>query len=194
METILLVDIDNTVADFDAPILSRYGAPDRPRSNKIAMDYSDPNICEDIKRFYKSPGFTRSLKPFTGAVEKLLNLVQYGYEIVFCTAPTEPISAKEKLEWVIEHFGDGWEKRALIGYPKAFCIGHLIIDDSPSLERNRFTPWVHVLHDRVFNTSIIRPRISWEMDSDTIRRILDESAQSSILFEWETIKFKNQLS
>jgi 5'(3')-deoxyribonucleotidase len=107
MDTIILVDIDNTIADFDAPILSRYGTPDRPRSNKIAMDYSDPKICEDIKRFYKSPGFTRSLDPFSGSIKTILKLVQLGYEIVFCTAPTEPVSAKEKLEWIIENFGDG---------------------------------------------------------------------------------------
>ena len=80
---IILVDMDDVLADFEGEFLTRWKAqyPDKPyialKDRKgFNLDKQYPEeLRELVKSVYNAPGFCKSLKPIPGSLESIL--IQY---------------------------------------------------------------------------------------------------------------------
>ena len=107
----VLVDMDNTVCDFDGEVVKRFTAkhpgqqelttsPETRTSWGIAGDL-DGKYHDEISQIYCAPGFTEALAPIPGAVEALKEMLAEGYDVRLCTSPLMKGAAHvgEKLVW-----------------------------------------------------------------------------------------------
>lgn len=80
------------------------------------------------------PGSYRDLKPIPGAIERITELINIGWDVWIATKiPTDnPYAAAEKLFWIAEYMP--WFKASVIITPNKGCLGDefdVLIDDRP---------------------------------------------------------------
>ena len=109
---VVYVDLDGVTADFD-------------KAKDQILEH-DPEGHECKVR----EGFFANLELVEGAKEALEELGKY-YELYFLSTPTWSNSqcAKEKFDWVKEHFPELMFKRLILCHNKGLLRGHYLIDD-----------------------------------------------------------------
>lgn len=164
---IVLVDMDNTIADFNKRALElleeRHGLIiDSETLTQWAFADNFPGHRDEVLNLLKEKNFFRSFEPIEGAVEALKEMqADPAVEVYLCTAPirANPHCASEKLDWVSEHLGADWRGRTVITSDKGLVYGDILIDDAPEAKAKKKKPdWEHVWFSRPFNTMLTGKR------------------------------------
>ena len=179
---VVLVDMDNTIADFDGRALEIL----KERHPEITVSRTDltkfpfaanfPNEMKpEINALFQEQGFFRSFVPIAGAIDALKEIqAEEGIEVFLCTAPIARscYCQQEKVEWVRAHLdgsdgsasakrqrttdqGRTWVQRLVITSDKSLVRGDLLIDDAPVAKAENLEPsWEHVWLTQPYNVSL----------------------------------------
>ena len=170
---VILVDIDNTIVDWDAEFLKRFSKNEKAPINlaKIMADRSmfeiencfPPQLYVDVIDTITQPGFYLNLKPFEGAIEALKGMLASGLDVrlVTSTHPLIPsVCAAEKYQWVDKYLGSDWIGRLVITMDKTYITGMILVDDKPVVTGGMSPVWQHVVFDQSYNRHVVgMPRI-----------------------------------
>ena len=113
-QPVVLVDMDGTIADFDARVyaLVAAGHPEvrlPPFEQRVyPLSRGVPASQRPlVTALFKEVGFFREMAPIEGAIEALHQMVAEGINVRLCTSPlsSSPRCASEKIEWVVAHLG-----------------------------------------------------------------------------------------
>lgn len=161
---IILVDMDDVLADFEGEFLTRWKAqyPDKPcielkDRTTFSLDKQYPEELHDlIKSIYHIPGFCKSLPPIPGSLEAVLDMKQEGHEVFICTAPLSKYEScvLEKYEWTEQHLGMEWTKKIILTKDKTLVRGDFLIDDNPDIKGVAVPVWEQVIFDKPYNGNI----------------------------------------
>lgn len=169
---IILIDMDNTLADFDKSLLNLWKEmyPNetfiRPNDRKNFHPHLDypPHLQEKVLSICHSPGFIRNLPPIVGAIEAVNILLADGHNVRFCTSYLFEYknSVLEKFQWIEEHFGKEAVERIIFTRDKTLIRGDIIIDDKPEIFGVGNPTWEHIIFDRPYNRKITgKRRLTW---------------------------------
>lgn len=158
----VLIDLDNTGADFDGAIDSIWKTrhKDKPLSPKDSRThlYYAKNQPEEyaplIAEIYNTPGFFRKLPEIPKFVWAVRRIQEERHHVVICTSPlkTNATCHEEKIAWVVEKLGNEFKRggRIVITDDKTFVPGDLLIDDRP-YKTPTDAIWTQVVFDRTWN-------------------------------------------
>lgn len=167
----VLVDMDQTIADFEGYFLTMYKKkfPDEPfinmedrRTFYLADQYEKlkEGLKIKVKSIYESEGFFRDLPPLPGACEAIKTMdAMEKVDVFLCTSPLfkYKYSAKEKYEWVENHLGPDFIDKVILTRDKTMINGHLLIDDRPDIKGACAQPtWEHILMTACHNKHMER--------------------------------------
>lgn len=132
---ILYIDMDNTIADFDArikfhnPLIETKAGPDWEKRSQQVNDIVECN--RDL--FFH-------LKPIPGSREAIEEL-KHHFEIYFLSTPmwAIPESFADKRRWIDKHYGMWAHKRLILTHRKDLNIGDFLIDDNTHNGAGEFT-------------------------------------------------------
>ena len=172
---VILVDMDGVMCDFAGGWVKAWNKkyPDRiidePCSSFYLEEaYGKYGSSEEICEIFATPGFYLDLEPLPGAINGVKQMAACGINVFFCTAPSEPCSWTEKVEWINHYLGKEWTRRMVITKDKTVVHGDYLIDDKPLIEGVYSDPsWEHILYDQEYNQHVDeygkekRFRITW---------------------------------
>lgn len=173
MERIILVDMDDVIADFDRGFLDLYRAqnPDQffvslenRRNFRLKNDYPK-DLRPLVEKVYFSKGFFLNLPPVEGSLEALSELKKEAKNVYICTSPfTEnPFCLSEKWGWVENYLGHDWIERLIITRDKTMVHGDMLIDDRPNIRGIMKPSWEHILYSRPYNQDVEgKRRLTWQ--------------------------------
>ncbi len=176
---VILVDMDNTLADFDVGLLNTWRTlyPDAffvPLEKRTAFhshdDYPE-ELQSKIQDICHSKGFIRDLPPVHGGIEAIHEMVAAGHDVRFCTSHlfTYDPSVLEKYQWIEKHFDASYVDRIILTRDKTLIRGDILIDDKPRVSGIATPTWEHILYDRPFNRHISdKRRLTWQNWHDTL--------------------------
>lgn len=170
---IILVDMDNTLVDFDEGLPSKWRQlyPDEffvPIEKRTTFhphsDYPE-HLQPKVQDICHSEGFVRGLPPTPGGVEAVHEMLTKGHDVRFCTSHllTYDYSVPEKYQWIEKHFGASYIDRIILTRDKTLIRGDILIDDKPEITGIENPSWEHILYDRPFNRRIDhKRRLNWQ--------------------------------
>lgn len=154
-ESVALVDMDGTVADFDGPLQADYKAV-------IGDDKVSPETEERIKSLIKKqPGWWKNLPIIGLGLSTVEHLITVGFRIMVLTkGPGRSTSAwTEKFEWCAKYmpYAD-----VTITQDKGLVYGKLLVDDWPPYIE-RWLKWrprgVVLMPDQPWNKEFEHPQV-----------------------------------
>ncbi|XP_060084120.1 5'(3')-deoxyribonucleotidase, mitochondrial-like [Ylistrum balloti] len=167
----VLVDMDQTIADFEGYFLTMYRKkfPDEPyiemedrRTFYLGDQYEKlkEGLKKKVKSIYEAEGFFRDLPELPGACNAIKAMdAMEGVDVFLCTSPLfqYQYSVKEKYEWVENHLGPDFIEKVILTRDKTVINGHLLIDDRPDIKGACAKPtWEHILMDACHNKHMKR--------------------------------------
>lgn len=170
---IILIDLDNTLADFDKALLAtwrnlypdEYFVPlEERRSFHPHKDYPK-HLQNKIEKLCHSEGFIRYLPPTPGGIAAVNTMINEGYDVRFCTSHLSGYDpcVLEKYQWVEAYFGAPAIDRLILTRDKTLIRGDLLIDDKPVIGGAVMPTWEHILYDRPHNRHITdKRRLTWD--------------------------------
>ncbi|NSL89628.1 5' nucleotidase, NT5C type [Chitinophaga solisilvae] len=129
----IAIDMDGVMADTTSHYLKyyeeEYGIRVDPATLAGAAEGEGFDDKEACRRYITSPGFFRTLPVMPGSQEVVKALYD-KYEVFIVSAAMEfPLSLKEKLEWLNEHFPFiSWQRVVFCG-SKTIVDADIMIDD-----------------------------------------------------------------
>jgi 5'(3')-deoxyribonucleotidase len=141
-----LVDLDGTVADYDAALTDAMRAIQGPDEPPYANRYEDGGVRREVphvearrKLIQRQPGFWKGLRRLPLGFEVVDELRDLGFSLhVLTKGPTTTPSAwSEKVEWCSEHLPDAI---VTVTGDKSFVYGRVLFDDFPPY----FEKWLAV--------------------------------------------------
>lgn len=163
---IVLVDMDNTLVDYDSEFEKRWNEirPEDKLDVKQNREYFeieknfDKSLHDTVRFVISSDDFFRQLKPYEGAIEALRELEAEGLHVKLCTSPSlfqYEQSAASKYHWVREWLGEEWLPRLIITRDKSVVRGRVLIDDKPSISGACERPeWQQVVFEQPYNMRV----------------------------------------
>lgn len=117
MYSILYVDMDGVIADFDKGVTALEPGMIWDRDNVDRVCETNPTVFE-------------TLPEIEGGIEAVNKLKEH-YEIYFLSTPmcNVPHSYMGKRIWLKNKFGEWADKRLILTHRKDLSIGHYLIDD-----------------------------------------------------------------
>jgi len=176
---IILVDMDNTLADFDKGLLenwqrlypNEYFVPlEERREFHPHKDYPE-HLQDKIYALCHSKGFIRNLPPMPGGVAAVKEMLSKGHDVRFCTSHLFEYDycILEKYQWIEEYFGAPFVDRIILTRDKTLIRGDLLIDDKPEIVGIVKPSWEHIVYDRPHNRDVTdRRRLTWEKWRDVV--------------------------
>ena len=176
---IIIVDMDNTLVDFDAGLLAEWRRlyPDEffvPLEQRTTFhphrDYPE-HLQDKIKTLCHSQGFVRNLPAMPGGIEAVHEMLAKGHDVRFCTSHFEEYThcIYEKFQWIETHFDASFVNRIILTRDKTLIRGDILIDDKPNITGIEKPAWEHVLYDRPFNRDITKNRrLTWHSWQDAL--------------------------
>mmetsp|Transcript_18109 Transcript_18109/g.22313 ORF Transcript_18109/g.22313 Transcript_18109/m.22313 type:complete len:630 (-) Transcript_18109:2505-4394(-) len=171
----VLVDMDNTIVDWDAEFIKRYSDGSsrheeiesliRNRSHfEIERNFPEPER-KAVLEVVRQPGFYCSLQPIPGAIDALKEMLAEGVDVRLVTSPHPTCyasCASEKYKFVEKYLGPEFLPRLVIVRDKTYMFGDFLIDDKPHVTGSRRDPqWNHILFSQPYNADIEdKPRLS----------------------------------
>ena len=170
---IILVDMDNTLVNFDEGLLAKWRkfypneffVPLEKRTTFHPHDDYPEHLQSKIQDMCHSEGFIRDLPPAPGGIEAVHEMLDKGHDVRFCTSHllTYDHSVLEKYQWIEKHFGPSYVDRIILTRDKTLIRGEILIDDKPQIAGIETPIWEHILYDRPFNRRITdRRRLNWQ--------------------------------
>lgn len=141
-----LIDLDGTVADYDAGLTEAMRAIQSPDEVPYANRYEEGGVRREIphvearrKLIQRQPGFWRSLKklPLGFEVVDELRKLGFGLHVLTKGPTTTPSAWSEKVEWCRENLPDAI---ITVTGDKSFVYGRVLFDDFPPY----FEKWLAV--------------------------------------------------
>lgn len=159
---VVLVDMDDTVADFTGHALALLAKrhpdillPDAKNTTfPLANSLKSDDDKSKLKALFVEAGFFRDMAPIPGAVAALHEMVELGFNVRLCSAPlsNSPACLAEKAAWVQQHLGPRWIDRLILTRDKTLVHGDMLIDDAPIAKGDsRIPSWQHVYFTRPHN-------------------------------------------
>jgi len=161
---IILVDMDDVLADFDGHFLKLwrrkhpnefYVPLEQMRAYKLRESYPEElhQLMDDV---YYGKNFINKLPPIPGGKEALEEMVSDGHSVFICTAPLSKYKhcVREKYEWAEKNLGYAWTKRIILTKDKTLVYGNYLIDDNPKIEGIMAPEWEHVVFDKPYNRHV----------------------------------------
>jgi len=167
----ILVDLDNTIADWDQQFVIRWLQQHAPADANEEQEFRnriskrphfeleqnlEPHQRADAIRVMQQPGFYRDLQPIEGALDALREMIQMGITVKIVTAPHDSCISScvsEKFEWVAHHLGNEWLQRVIVSYDKTVVDGDILVDDKPIITGEATPRWKHVVFTQSYNAS-----------------------------------------
>lgn len=166
LDKVVLVDMDNTLVDFDLEFGKRWVAA-RPEDTldliKSRKNFElEQNFSPELKplaiKIMSEPGFFNSFAPQPYAVEAMKEMTEAGLHVLLCTAPLPfqwETCVAEKYAWVRRHLGEEFLSRIIITRDKTVIKGRLLIDDKPRVAGACNKPeWTHIVFDQPYNQEV----------------------------------------
>lgn len=171
----ILFDMDGTTFDFPEKLAARIAADNSfPKSFRLQMQdvnnrtrYNIRTLFEDptqhlklkkmIQNIYQTQAFFASLEPYAWVVNTIKAL-QERYDVWFCTSPSEKAcgSESEKTKAILHYFWEEFRDDININRDKTKVRCNLLIDDTPTVIKWRYTPEREfLLMNRASNQHII---------------------------------------
>lgn len=179
----VLIDMDNTLADLAGTWLHRWGtASSSPLSLSAIRSYRIPRCVpkEAAHHFaatIQDPEFFRTLPPLPGAIEAVSTWLDIGIPCRIVTdAPSEAI-AQAKAEWLNQYFPDRRLAATMVNTAEKWRIeGAVLIDDAPQ------NLWAYHRHHRQASlATLVWPYTPPSLPPGTLRA-LDWSALDRWIF------------
>ncbi len=167
MSRIVLIDMDNTLVNFDAEFARRW-ASRRPANDasvvhnrkhfELELNF-DERSRSDAVEVMSQAGFFIAFEPMPGAIEAVQAMVNEGLSVFFCTAPLPmqyETCVAEKYAWVRKHFGDEYLSKIIITRDKTVVKGAVLIDDKPLIKGACNEPeWKHIVFTQSYNKEVV---------------------------------------
>jgi 5'-nucleotidase len=180
--TLILVDMDATIADFENGFLRKwrdlypddYYIPIEDRTTYKIEDQYPEKFLEKVSSIMKLPGFFYAMDPIPGSIEALQEMILMGYEVFICTSPIKENRdcVLEKYDWVHNNLGEGWLNRLIITKDKTILRGDYLIDDRPDIDGVCQSVWEHILFDQPYNrANKSKRRLNWSNWKEVIDSI-----------------------
>jgi len=158
--TIILVDMDGVLADFDGYLLSITGDLDWPedyirasQTHRFSTDHILSRAGRDeARRRINRSGFFDNLTEVPGAVDGIYELAELA-DVWIVTKPLEAnlTCRDDKAAWVRRHLGKEWERRLIITPDKSLIRGDVLLDDAPKPAWFDQASWAPVIYPWSFN-------------------------------------------
>lgn len=170
---IILVDMDNTLAEFDKGLLKiwRSQYPDEPyvaledrKSFHPHKDYPE-RLHQKIHDICHSKNFILDLEPAPGGIAAVHAMLSAGHDVRFCTSYLidYEFCITEKYAWIEKHFSPDFIEKIVITREKTLIRGDILIDDKPDITGILSPSWEHILYDRPHNRTVVdKRRITWQ--------------------------------
>lgn len=176
----ILVDQDNTIADFERGFLKEWKRkhPHHPfiplnkRNTFLLSDQYPEDLYNDVASVYLESRFFANLQPIKGAVEALYDMDAKGHLVRIVTSPLieNEHCIAEKYEWVHKYLGHAWERKVIVAKDKTFIHGEILIDDNHNVTGDMVPSWEHIIFERSHNVHIEGRRLkSWNKWQDVIK-------------------------
>jgi 5'-nucleotidase len=126
----IAVDMDGVLADVETVFLSRYEKESGIRlTRKDVEGKTEREAYPNVRTWVTTEGFFRHL-PVMPDSQRVMEALYERYDLYIVSAATEfPLSLKEKIEWLNEHFSYiSWQKMVFCG-SKAIAKADILIDD-----------------------------------------------------------------
>lgn len=170
---IILIDIDDVIADFDGEFYSRWNKihpdikiiPPEERKCFYIKDELPEDYTKLIREINTAPGFIKSLPVIPGSVEAVKEIAGMGHSIFLCSSPLNAYKncVEEKYEWIEEHLGFEWTLKIILTKDKTLINGDILIDDKPEVLGVAKPSWEHIIFDKPYNRHINNHRrMNWE--------------------------------
>lgn len=164
MKTIVLVDMDGVIADFDGRFIEVWKTkhPERPQLDQnnrtnFRIEHEFPEqLRKEVRKVFTSPGFYRSLPAIPGAVDSMNEMSDSGFDVWICTSPLADYEncVLEKYKWVEDHLGRSWTEKIIITRNKYLIVGDWLIDDYPYESPEQQSSWKQILFDAPYNMEV----------------------------------------
>lgn len=150
----ILIDMDNTICDWDEPIFKAIPSLDRSKYTSWDIVSCYPDHSDEILDIMKSKGYYEHLTPYDNAIKFIKSLTE-NFDIYFLTANPAPnmYAFSEKADWIEHHFGQEYVPKLIICKDKFLVKGDVLIDDKPNITNNE-SSWVHLLYSRPYNDGV----------------------------------------
>lgn len=169
---VILVDMDNVLADFDSYMEQqlRQKFPDISiiPAEKRTQFYFKNNFSsmyhKQIESLYLNKGFYLNLPLINDAKEAIEYLsIKNAVYITTSALLQNPYCVSEKYKWVENNLGSGWLSKIIVTTDKTLINGDILIDDKPEIKGSITPKWTHVLYDSYYNRDVLnKTRITWE--------------------------------
>jgi 5'-nucleotidase len=182
MKPIFLVDMDGPLAGFDEHFFAQCAANGWPldvegphaQTARFATDHIPDREHRRLARaLVDDTDWFRELPVTPYAVEGMMHLEAYGWDVWVCTKPLEvnKTCRDSKAAWLEEHF-PGYERKLIITPDKSMVHGAILLDDAPHIDWIRRAEWAPVIFDAPYN----RDGSKWEgLSRTTWEEILTNS-------------------
>jgi 5'-nucleotidase len=171
----VLIDMDNTLAQFDLEFGKRWvaaypagslGLIKNRKHFELEQNFpGDPTAKDAAVKVMSEPGLFIAFEPADGCVAAVRGMVDAGLNVFFCTAPLPfqyEACVAEKYAWVRKHFGDEYLARIIVTRDKTVIKGSVLIDDKPKVTGACDRPeWTHLIYTQSYNAHITdKPRFT----------------------------------
>ena len=161
--TRILIDLDNTIADWDGELFRQL--PDLDRSKRVTnwcIYKCFPENINEIQQVICKAGFYENLPPIPNAIESVKALSLNGYSICFVTAPPENNihAIPDKISWIRKHFGNDFVSKLIFTSQKHMVDGDILIDDKVYDMKSN---WIQIVYAQPYNEG----KFTWERCFDT---------------------------
>ena len=162
---IILIDIDNTIGNWNDAFLTRIQCEDKKRVTERGcfrvedVSWSEPERLQMLS-VLQDPTLYRDIVLYDHAKEALEDMRMTGHDVFLVSSPHEQCRgscAMYKLEWVAQQLGEYWAKRTILTNDKTLVHGDVLIDDKPTIFGVKKPVFRHVVYDQPYNRSITTP-------------------------------------
>ncbi len=166
LSKVVLVDMDNTLVNFDKEFGKRWAAlrPGDEASPVLNREHFEleQNFSHELRplaeEIMSQPGFFIAFQPVEGAIQAVREMLADGLSVFFCTAPL-PLQYEtcvaEKYAWVRKHLGEEFLSKIIVTRDKTVIKGAVLIDDKPRISGACPNPeWTHVVFEQPYNRKV----------------------------------------
>lgn len=168
MKKIILVDMDNTIVDWDKQFY-KFVPFQLDATQRTDWDIYKCWTGMNFHSFINRRRFYETMEPIDSKVIPTLKRLNETHNIFLCTAPpaSNHLAMQEKVNWIVKHLGKEWLNRLIVSRDKTVVHGDLLIDDKPEITGVNPNPtWKHIVFERQYNKNTDKPKLNqWDFDT-----------------------------